>query len=152
MYIRASRAMCVCRLRECYLISQFKKEACTLHASTYASRLFNIYHLGLLLKCLCIYFFRQQLQELLLKVEEERYQRGGKKRRDLQGETAGERIQPRQAPTSPPEVGCQSEGQAVSPHFHIAHKPQEGANHSIPDGWFIFWLTPLCKCALSAFK
>lgn len=86
-----------------------------------------------------------------MKVEEERYQRGGMKRRDLQGETAGERIKPRQAQTRPPEGGCESKGQPVSPHFHITHKPQEGAILS-PDGWFIFWLTPLCKCALTAFK
>lgn len=84
------------------------------------------------MKCSCVYFFRQQLQELHVKVEEERYQRGGKKRRDLQGETAGERIKPRQAQTRPPEVGYESEGQPASPHFHITLKPQEAADHSVP--------------------
>lgn len=79
-----------------------------------------------------IFLFRQQLQELRLKVEEEKYQRGGKKRRDLQGETAGERIKPRQAPTRPPDARCESEGQPVSPHVHVTRKPQEGASHSVP--------------------
>ncbi|XP_029696266.1 tubulin polyglutamylase ttll6 isoform X2 [Takifugu rubripes] len=58
---------------------------------------------------------RQQLQELQLKVEEERLQRGGKKRRDLQGETAGERIKPRQAQTRPPDARCESGAQPSSP-------------------------------------
>lgn len=106
----------------------------------------------MLLKGLCLYLFRQQLQELQLKVEEERLQRGGKKRRDLQGETAGERIRPRQAQTRPPDARCESGAQPVSPHGHVRPEPQEGAAILSPDGCFISWLTPLSKCALTAFK
>nr|XP_019962123.1 PREDICTED: tubulin polyglutamylase ttll6-like [Paralichthys olivaceus] len=49
---------------------------------------------------------RQQLQELRLKQEQkERDQRGGR-RRDLQGETAGERVKPRRAQTQAPVSHC----------------------------------------------
>uniref|UniRef100_A0A8P4K8B2 Tubulin tyrosine ligase-like family, member 6 n=1 Tax=Dicentrarchus labrax TaxID=13489 RepID=A0A8P4K8B2_DICLA len=49
---------------------------------------------------------RQQLQELRLKQEQkERDQKGGR-RRDLQGETAGERVKPRRAQTQPPGSNC----------------------------------------------
>ncbi|KAM4715161.1 tubulin polyglutamylase ttll6 [Anableps anableps] len=45
---------------------------------------------------------RQQLQELRLKQEQnERHLNCCSKRKDLQGETAGERVKPRQAPTQP---------------------------------------------------
>uniref|UniRef100_A0A146VII8 Tubulin polyglutamylase ttll6 n=1 Tax=Fundulus heteroclitus TaxID=8078 RepID=A0A146VII8_FUNHE len=45
---------------------------------------------------------RQQLQELRLKQEQkERHLKGGR-RRELQGETAGERVKPRRASTQPP--------------------------------------------------
>ncbi|TKS89469.1 Tubulin polyglutamylase ttll6 [Collichthys lucidus] len=45
---------------------------------------------------------RQQLQELRLKKELEREQRGGR-RKELQGETAGERVKPRRAQTQAPD-------------------------------------------------
>lgn len=62
-----------------------------------------------------IYVFRQQLQELRLKQEQERDQRGGR-RRDLQGETAGERVKPRpRAQTQTPHSNCDCDPQPVSP-------------------------------------
>ncbi|XP_026171503.1 tubulin polyglutamylase ttll6 isoform X2 [Mastacembelus armatus] len=49
---------------------------------------------------------RQQLQELRLKQEQkERDQKGGR-RKDLQGETAGERVKPRLASAQPPTSTC----------------------------------------------
>ncbi|XP_054454377.1 tubulin polyglutamylase ttll6 isoform X2 [Anoplopoma fimbria] len=52
---------------------------------------------------------RNQLQELRLKQEQnERDQRGGR-RRDLQGETAGERVKPQRAQTQPPNPDCDCE-------------------------------------------
>nr|XP_040032835.1 tubulin polyglutamylase ttll6 isoform X1 [Gasterosteus aculeatus aculeatus] len=53
---------------------------------------------------------RHQLQELRLKQEQkERDQRGGR-RRDLQGETAGERVKPREAQTqAPPTANCDAD-------------------------------------------
>eukprot|EP00064_Thunnus_orientalis_P014102 superscaffoldBa00002407_g14143 len=53
---------------------------------------------------------RQQLQELRLKQEQkERDQRG--RRRELQGETAGERVKPRRAQTQPPDSNCDCDPQ-----------------------------------------
>ncbi|XP_047232633.1 tubulin polyglutamylase ttll6 isoform X1 [Girardinichthys multiradiatus] len=45
---------------------------------------------------------RQQLQELRLKQEQKDLHLKGSRRRDLQGETAGERVKPQQASTQPP--------------------------------------------------
>ncbi|KAA8581229.1 hypothetical protein FQN60_002810 [Etheostoma spectabile] len=55
---------------------------------------------------------RQQLQELRLK-QEQKDRRGGR-RRDLQGETAGERVKPRRAQTQPPSSNCDCELQPPS--------------------------------------
>lgn len=53
---------------------------------------------------MCFYSFRQQLQELRLKQEQnEHYQRRGR-RRDSQGETAGEGVKPRRAPSAPTPI------------------------------------------------
>ncbi|KAM8729330.1 tubulin polyglutamylase ttll6 isoform 2-T4 [Acanthopagrus schlegelii] len=58
---------------------------------------------------------RQQLQELRLKQEQERDQRGGR-RRDLQGETAGERVKPRpRAQTQTPNSNCDCDPQPPPP-------------------------------------
>ncbi|XP_037318794.2 tubulin polyglutamylase ttll6 [Pungitius pungitius] len=59
---------------------------------------------------------RHQLQELRLKQEQkERDQRGGR-RRDLQGETAGERVKPREAQTqAPPTANCDVDPQPHPP-------------------------------------
>jgi len=87
---------------------------------------------------LCV--FRHQLQELRLKQEQkEREQRGGR-RRDLQGETAGERVKPRGAPTQPPNLDCD----AVSHYRRSVHvEPPEGVKQLLShDGCFIFWMTP----------
>ncbi|XP_023262611.1 tubulin polyglutamylase TTLL6 [Seriola lalandi dorsalis] len=55
---------------------------------------------------------RQQLQELRLKQEQrERDQMGGR-RRDLQGETAGERVKPQRALTQPPTSRCDCDPEA----------------------------------------
>ncbi|XP_067431513.1 tubulin polyglutamylase ttll6 isoform X2 [Thunnus thynnus] len=55
---------------------------------------------------------RQQLQELRLKQEQkERDQRG--RRRELQGETAGERVKPRRAQTQPPDSNCDCDPQPL---------------------------------------
>ncbi|XP_020567845.1 tubulin polyglutamylase TTLL6 isoform X2 [Oryzias latipes] len=75
---------------------------------------------------------RQQLQDLQVKQEQkERYQKGGP-RKDLQGETAGERAKPRRAPAQilrpspppppPPQAEAQS-SQSVDPE--AAEIPQE---------------------------
>ncbi|XP_049420353.1 tubulin polyglutamylase ttll6 isoform X1 [Epinephelus fuscoguttatus] len=45
---------------------------------------------------------RQQLQELRLKQEQKERDLKGGRRRDLQGETAGERVKPRRGPAQPP--------------------------------------------------
>ncbi|XP_040885483.1 tubulin polyglutamylase ttll6 [Toxotes jaculatrix] len=56
---------------------------------------------------------RQQLQELRLKQEQrERDQKGGR-RKDLQGETAGERVRPRRASTQPPISNCDCDPQLL---------------------------------------
>ncbi|XP_068592901.1 tubulin polyglutamylase ttll6 [Cebidichthys violaceus] len=58
---------------------------------------------------------RHQLQELRLKQEQrERNQRRGRKR-DLQGETAGERVQPRGAQTQPPSSNCDGDPPPLPP-------------------------------------
>lgn len=67
-----------------------------------------------------IYVFRQQLQELRLKQEQERDQRGGR-RRDLQGETAGERVKPRpRAQTQTPNSNCDCDPQPVSLSYGVS--------------------------------
>lgn len=60
-----------------------------------------------MLKFLCFIVFRQQLQELRLKQEqqEQKDQKGGR-RRDFQGETAGERVKPRRASALTPNSNC----------------------------------------------
>ncbi|XP_034715490.1 tubulin polyglutamylase ttll6 isoform X2 [Etheostoma cragini] len=55
---------------------------------------------------------RQQLQELRLKQEQK--DRKGGRRKDLQGETAGERVKPRRALTQPPCSNCDCELQPPS--------------------------------------
>lgn len=69
---------------------------------------------------------RHQLQELRLKQEQkEREQRGGR-RRDLQGETAGERVKPRGAPTQPPNLDCDAlPPSSVSPAPNAAETLEE---------------------------
>ncbi|KAE8283908.1 Tubulin polyglutamylase ttll6 [Larimichthys crocea] len=57
---------------------------------------------------------RQQLQELRLKKEQEREQRGGR-RRELQGETAGERVKPRRAQTQDPNSNRDQEQEQEPP-------------------------------------
>ncbi|KAK9530018.1 hypothetical protein VZT92_011556 [Zoarces viviparus] len=58
---------------------------------------------------------RHQLQELRLKQEQrERNKRAGRKR-DLQGETAGERVKPRGAQTQPPNSNCDSDPLPLPP-------------------------------------
>lgn len=67
-----------------------------------------------------IYVFRQQLQELRLKQEQERDQRGGR-RRDLQGETAGERVKPRpRAQTQTPNSNCGCDPQPVRLSYGVS--------------------------------
>ena len=63
---------------------------------------------------------RQQLQELRLKQEQkERDQKGGR-RRDLQGETAGERVKPvKRAQTQPPSSKCDRDPQPVRLSFRV---------------------------------
>ncbi|RVE59919.1 hypothetical protein OJAV_G00193710 [Oryzias javanicus] len=80
---------------------------------------------------------RQQLQELQVKQEQkERYQKGGS-RKDLQGETAGERAKPRRAAAQPagdqqtlgpsPPPPPQAEAQSLSVDPQAAEVPQEEA-------------------------
>ncbi|XP_044036050.1 tubulin polyglutamylase ttll6 [Siniperca chuatsi] len=65
---------------------------------------------------------RQQLQELRLKQEQkERDQKGGR-RRDLQGETAGERVKPQRAQTQPPNSNCD---QQPPPLSSVSMDPEE---------------------------
>lgn len=73
-----------------------------------------------MLKFLCVCnVFRQQLQELRLKEEQkERDQKGAKRRRDLQGETAGERVKPRQGQTQPPKTSWDCVAQPVRLYYH----------------------------------
>ncbi|XP_038591113.1 tubulin polyglutamylase ttll6 isoform X1 [Micropterus salmoides] len=49
---------------------------------------------------------RQQLQELHLKQEQKERDLKGGRRKDLQGETAGERVKPRRAQTQAPDSNC----------------------------------------------
>lgn len=92
------------------------------------------------------YVFRQQLQELRLKQEQrERHQRGGR-RRDLQGETAGETVRPRRE--QPPDSNSDCDLQPVRRSCHVrcsVHmSPQEGVKQPLSrdDECFIYWLTP----------
>ncbi len=72
-----------------------------------------------MLKFLCVFMFRQQLQDLRLKQEQkERDQKGGR-RRDLQGETAGERVKPRRAQTQPPNPNCDCDPQPVRLSYRV---------------------------------
>nr|XP_046233164.1 tubulin polyglutamylase ttll6 isoform X2 [Scatophagus argus] len=69
---------------------------------------------------------RQQLQELRLK-QEQNEQRGGQRRRDLQGETAGERAKPRRAQTQPPKSNPQP-----LPLFSVSAEPEAGGAREEP--------------------
>lgn len=84
-----------------------------------------------MLKFLCPRVFRQQLQELRLKKEQEREQRGGR-RRELQGETAGERVKPRRAQTQDPNSNRDQEEQEQEPvkmqHPHGATRGRRTAS------------------------
>ncbi|XP_024140559.1 tubulin polyglutamylase ttll6 isoform X3 [Oryzias melastigma] len=81
---------------------------------------------------------RQQLQDLQVKQEQkERYQKGGP-RKDLQGETAGERAKPRRAAAQPagdqqtlgPSPPPQAEAQSLSVDPQAAEVPQEEAEET----------------------
>ncbi|TNN51612.1 Tubulin polyglutamylase ttll6 [Liparis tanakae] len=76
---------------------------------------------------------RHQLQELRLKQEQkEKEQRGGR-RRDLQGETAGERVKPRGAPTLLPNLDCDAIHQLLQGLTGGGGIPQEaGTQQSRP--------------------
>ncbi|XP_047464646.1 tubulin polyglutamylase ttll6 isoform X2 [Mugil cephalus] len=70
---------------------------------------------------------RQQLQELRLKQEQkERDQKGGR-RRDLQGETAGERAKPRRASTQPPTSSCDPQPPPLSKMLEDVEAVEVGA-------------------------
>lgn len=86
-----------------------------------------------MLKFLCIILFRQQLQELRLKQElqEQRDQKGGR-RRDLQGETAGERVKPRQASALSPNSNCDLRPVRLNRERCSVHMtPQEGVEQPL---------------------
>ncbi|KAK1793947.1 hypothetical protein P4O66_010860 [Electrophorus voltai] len=57
---------------------------------------------------------RQQLQELRLKQEQKEKEQKGSHRRELQGESAGERAQPRKAPAHPKHSGLNSQQDQLS--------------------------------------
>lgn len=78
-----------------------------------------------MLKFLCPRVFRQQLQELRLKKEQEREQRGGR-RRELQGETAGERVKPRRAQTQDPNSNRDQEEQEEPVKMQHPHGATRG--------------------------
>lgn len=100
--------------------------------------------------------FRQQLQELRLKQEQKERDLKGGRRRDLQGETAGERVKPRRGPAQPPNSNPDCDLQSVRLHHYtcsVHMKPQEGVKQlQSYDECFIFWLTPLSKWTLAQFK
>ncbi|XP_068610944.1 LOW QUALITY PROTEIN: tubulin polyglutamylase ttll6 [Brachionichthys hirsutus] len=66
---------------------------------------------------------RQHLQELRLKQQKEKEQKGGRGR-DLQGETAGERVKARRAPTQPPTLKGDCDA-ASAPLSSVAAEPEE---------------------------
>lgn len=79
---------------------------------------------------MCVRLLRQQLQELRLKEEQrERDQKGAKRRRDLQGETAGERVKPRPGPTQHAGTECYDDAQLVRPHDHVIKDAVQTRNH-----------------------